>query len=148
MNFPELLVLAVGEGVHGVDDDGLDSAAGPVPKHVVHDRHHVGEALPGARAGRQYAGLTRIDLENRLALVVVQEELLAPVIRVGFLGAEDLRAFLVEQALPDQIVDGAAPSRRWGSVAGGARARSPPHRGCRRPNRPIRGSRILMKLRV
>ena len=79
---PELLVLAVGEGVHGVDDDGLDSAAGTVSKHVVHDRHHVGEALPGTGAGGQNAGLTCMDLENRLALVLVQEELLAAMVRV------------------------------------------------------------------
>ena len=43
---PEFLVLAVGQCVHRIDDDGLDSLAGSVSENVVHDRHDVGEALP------------------------------------------------------------------------------------------------------
>ena len=109
----ELLVLAVGQRVHRIDDDGLDAAAGPAPEHVVHDRHDVGEALAGTRAGCQHIGPASLRLEDRLALVLVQEELLAPVVGVGFADTKDPRAFPVENPQLDQVVDGAAgPERR------------------------------------
>ena len=50
----ELLVLAVGEGVHRVDDDRLDAAPGAAAQHAVHDRHDVAKALAGTGAGRQH----------------------------------------------------------------------------------------------
>ena len=109
---PELFVLAVGEGVHGVDDDGPDPLAGSAPKHVVHDRHDVGEALAGDGAGGQHAGPARGHLEDRLALVPVQEERPAAVVRVGLVHPEDTRAFLVEDAFRDQVVDRAAGAER------------------------------------
>ena len=104
----ELLVLAVGQRVHRVDDDGLNAAAGTAPEHVIHDRHDVGEALAGAGAGRQYVGLALLRLENRLALVLMQEELLAAVVGVGLVDPEDLRAFPVEYSQLDQFIDRAA----------------------------------------
>ena len=109
---PQLLVLAVGQSVHGVDDDGPDPLAGPAAKHVVHDRHDVGEALAGAGAGGQHAGPALGRLEDRLALVPVQVERSAPVVRVGFADPEDARAFLVEDPFRDQIVDRAAGAER------------------------------------
>ena len=50
----ELLVLAVGEGVHRVDDDRLDAAPGAAAQHAVNDRHDVAKALAGTGAGRQH----------------------------------------------------------------------------------------------
>ena len=93
-DLPEFLVLAIGQRVHRVDNDGLDAPAGPAPEHVVHDRHDVGEALAGARTGRQ-------------------EELLAAVVGVGLVYPENPRALRVQHVLLDQIVDGATgPERR------------------------------------
>ena len=110
---PELLVLAVGEGVHRVDDDGPDAAAGAAPEHVVHDRHDVGEALAGAGTGRQYVGTALLRLADRVALVLVEEELPAAVVGPGLVDPEDPRALRVEGALVDEIIDRAAgPERR------------------------------------
>ena len=110
---PELLALAVGQRVHRVDDDGLDAAAGPAPEHVVHDRHDVGEALPGAGAGGQHIGPALPCLQDRLALVLVQEELLAVVVGVGLADPEDAGTFPMEYSQLDQVIDGAAgPERR------------------------------------
>ena len=50
----KLLVLAVGERVHRVDDDRLDAAPGAGEQHAVHDRHDVAQALAGTGAGRQH----------------------------------------------------------------------------------------------
>jgi len=41
----ELPELAVRQGVHGIDDDGLYSAAGSVSEHVIHDGDDVCEAF-------------------------------------------------------------------------------------------------------
>ena len=110
---PELLGLAVGEGVHGVDDDGLDAAAGPAPEDAVHDRHDVGEALSGAGTGRQYVGAAFLRLEDRVALVPVQEELPAAMIVFGLADPEYPRALGMENPLLDQIVDRSpGPERR------------------------------------
>ena len=58
----QFLVLAVGQGVHRVHDDGLDATPGPVPEDVVHDRHDVRQALPGTRAAGQDVGLALLGL--------------------------------------------------------------------------------------
>ena len=113
----ELLALAVGEGVHRVDDDGPDAAAGAAPEHLVHDRHDVGEALAGAGAGGQHVGAALLRLQDRVALVQVEEELPAAVVVValalGLVDPEDPRTLRVEGALADQVVDRAAgPERR------------------------------------
>ena len=110
---PELLALAVGEGVHRVDHHGLDAAAGSVAEHVVHDRYDVGEALSGAGAGRQYVGAALLRLADRVALVLVEEELPAAVVGLGLVDPEDSRALRVEKALLDQVIDRASgPERR------------------------------------
>ena len=109
---PELFVLAVGEGVHGVDDDGPDAPAGPGTKHVVHDRHDVGEALAGAGSGGQDAGPALGRHADRVALVSVQEEPPAAGVRVGLADPENARAFLVQHPFRDQIVDRATRAER------------------------------------
>ena len=102
---PELLILAVGEGVHRVDHNGLDAAAGSVAEHVVHNRHDVGEALSGAGARRQYVRAALLRLADRVALVLMEEELPAAVVGLGLVDPKDPRAFRVESALVDQIID-------------------------------------------
>ncbi|TFE69315.1 hypothetical protein A7Q09_05335 [Methylacidiphilum sp. Yel] len=42
----ELASLAVGEGVHGVDDDGPDALPGPLAQHGVHNGNEVSKTLP------------------------------------------------------------------------------------------------------
>jgi len=42
----EFLVLAIGKGVHRVDDDRLDTLTEPRSQNVINDRHDVREALP------------------------------------------------------------------------------------------------------
>ena len=143
----ELLVLAVGQRVHRVDDDGLNAAAGTAPEHVIHDRHDVGEALAGAGAGRQYVGLALLRLENRLALVLMQEELLAAVVGVGLVDPEDLRAFPVEYSQLDQFIDRAAGPERRVELEERLRPEAPAPR-MPSTNASIRASRILMKPRV
>ena len=110
---PEFFALAVGQRVHRIDDDGLDSAAGPAPEHVVHDRHDVGEALPRTGAGGQHIGPALSCLQDRLALVLVQEELLAAVVDVGLADPQDAGTFPMEYPQLDQVIDGATgPERR------------------------------------
>ena len=48
--FLQLAKLAVGEGVHRVDDDGLNPFAGTVAQNVVHDGDDVGKTFARARA--------------------------------------------------------------------------------------------------
>jgi DNA-binding SARP family transcriptional activator len=47
----QLVLLAVGQRVHRVDDHGLDAVAAALAEHPVHDGDDVGEALPRAGAG-------------------------------------------------------------------------------------------------
>ena len=73
----------------------------------------VGEALPRTGAGRQYVRPTPLGgLQNRLALVLVQEKLLAAVVRIRLAAPEDPRAFLVKYPLGNQIIDRAAGLER------------------------------------
>ena len=87
--------------------------AGSASEHVVHDRHYVGEALARTGAGRQYVRPTPLGgLQNRVALVPVQEKLLAAVVRIRLADPEDPRAFLVKDRLGNQIIDRAAGLER------------------------------------
>ena len=49
----EFFLLAVGQGVHRVDDDRLDALARAGPQDVVDDRDDVAEALARTGAGRE-----------------------------------------------------------------------------------------------
>ena len=82
-------------------------------EHVVHDRNYVGEALPRTGAGRQYVRPPPLGgLQNRVALVPVQEKLLAAVVRIGLADPEDPRAFLVKDPLGNQVIDRATGLER------------------------------------
>jgi hypothetical protein len=97
-------MLAVGESVHRVDDDGLDALAGATSEDVIHYRGDVREALAGARTGGEYVVVTGAGDADSLGLVAVEPEGDARIIR-AFASAEDARAFAVDYALFDQLVD-------------------------------------------
>ena len=64
------------------------------PQHAVHDRHDVGQTLARTGAGREHIVLPLMRLENRFALMSVQEELPAAVILERLAIAEYPRAFV------------------------------------------------------
>ena len=97
----QLPELAVGQGVHRVDDDRLDPRpVGPRGlgcQDPVNDRDDVGQALPGPGPGGQHvaaAGASRLD---GLALMLVQPQHRA--VRVVVLEPEDPLALRLEQSL-------------------------------------------------
>ena len=104
----EFFLLAVGQGIHRVDHNGLDAPTRPVAQHMVHDGDYVGQALPGPGAAGQDIGLALLGLEDRLALVGVELEGLAGEVRNGLVEPEDAGALRMERALADQIVNRAA----------------------------------------
>ncbi len=104
---PRLALLAVGQGVHRVDDDGPDAPPAALAQDVVHDRHDVGHALARAGAGGQHVGQARAGDADGLGLVAVREQRLPVALRLG-LDAEDAAALGVQDAPRDQVVDGRA----------------------------------------
>ena len=78
----KLAVLAVGEGVHRVDDDGLYTPAGTPSQDVVDDRDDVGEALARARAGGEDVVVPCAGSPDRLGLVAVKPEGIAALVQV------------------------------------------------------------------
>ena len=100
----QFFVLTVGESVHWIDDDCLNSPARAISKHMVHNRNDVGETLSRTSASREDTGLAFVDFPDRFALVLVQEKLLSNRIHIGFFDSENPRAFLPENSLqrPDR----------------------------------------------
>jgi hypothetical protein len=96
--------LAVGQGVHGVDDDRLDALPAAAAEDVVHGRHDVGQRLAAARPGSEDVGQTRPGHANGLGLVAVEAEGVARGIGPR-LTAEDAAALRVQLASGDQLVD-------------------------------------------
>ena len=84
---------------------------------------------------------------DRLALVLMQEELLAAVVGVGLVDPENLRAFPVEYSQLDQFIDRAAGPERRVELEERLRPEAPAPR-MPSTNASIRASRILMKPRV
>ncbi|MCY4375068.1 MAG: hypothetical protein OXC31_15005 [Spirochaetaceae bacterium] len=109
---PELLMLAVGERVHRIDDDRLDTAPGTGAQDAVHNGDDVRKALAGAGAGRQYVRPAFVRMEDRLALVPVQRQERTVMVLARLANAEDPRALFGEYSLLDQIVDRAAAAER------------------------------------
>ena len=101
---PQLALLAVGQGVHRVDDDGLDASPATAAQDGVHDGHHVGEGLAASCPGGQDVGVAAARDADGLALVAVETKGTARALRVG-LDAEDLAAFRMENAFSDEIVN-------------------------------------------
>lgn len=70
----ELVHLTVGQGVHGVDHDGLDALAVAPLEHVVDDGNEVGQALAGARPRSDHVVFSACCGADGLLLVTVQLE--------------------------------------------------------------------------
>src|SRR4051812_25055303 len=104
---PQLLFLAVGERIHRIDDDCLDSAApASLAEHVVDDRHDVGEALARAGACREDVVLALLRGADCVRLVAVEAQRVTRAIELSRLvDPEDLAAFLVEQPLRNELID-------------------------------------------
>ena len=92
-----LLVLAVCQRIHRVNDNRLDTLAGTTPQDMVHGWNNVGQALARSRATRQDVGLVFLGLPDRFRLVCVQEKLFAGKIGVGLVDAKDLGALWVQK---------------------------------------------------
>ena len=110
----QLPELAVGQGVHRVDDDrpdpGLPVARLAGAQHAVHDRHDVGQRLAGACAGGEHVAVAAARGADGVPLVPVEADR-APVAGgrgVALAGLEDVRALRVQPALGDQVGDRAA----------------------------------------
>ncbi len=106
----QLARLAVRQGVHRVDDDGLDALAAPAPENVVDDGDDVGEALARAGTGRQDVALALPRCEDRFFLVTVETEP-APFaldLVAVLVAPEDLRTPRVQHAALDEFVDPAS----------------------------------------
>ena len=106
----QLLLLAVGQRVHRVDDDRRDpapaSARLPGAEDVIDDRHDVREALARAGAGRQDVVLAGARGADGVGLVAVQPQRLAGAAGLGLLAdAEDPAALGVQEPLTDEVVD-------------------------------------------
>lgn len=100
----EFTELAVGEGVHWVDDDRLDAAGGAVSQHMIHDRNNLGEALARAGARRYHVWAARSGRLDCADLVAEEAQVgpklggapvLAPLEHLGGRG--------VQQVLADQV---------------------------------------------
>jgi hypothetical protein len=70
----ELAVLAVGQGVHGVDADGLHPRLAPAPEDRVHDRDDVSKALARPCPGGEHVRPVAAGHLYRLDLVAVEPQ--------------------------------------------------------------------------
>ena len=104
----QLLVLAVGQGVHRVDDDGLDALPGTVPKDEIDDGDDVREALARSGPGGQNVAVPRAGRFDGVQLVPVQLERSRRLPAHLALDRKDLPAFLVKQPPRHYVRDGRA----------------------------------------
>ena len=104
---PQLVLLAVGQCVHRVDNDGFDAIAAALAEHAVHNGDDVGEALARAGARSDHVVVAAGGGFNRFGLVAVQSQRPHQGIRVR-LDAKDLAARRLENPLVDQGVDSAS----------------------------------------
>lgn len=97
--------LAVGEGIHRVDDQGLDASPRTSSQDLIDDRNDIGKALTGCGAGRQNVVASLNCPTNRIGLMAVQMKRPPGIIAAGSLVlAENPAAFLMEDALRHQAV--------------------------------------------
>jgi hypothetical protein len=107
----ELLQLAVGEGIHRIDDDAVDAPGRCAAKHRVDDRYDVGEALAGAGAGGDDVVAALAGGANRRGLMAMQPQWGTRIGRM-FLTAEDPAALVIQNAVANEVVDPAAGLER------------------------------------
>ena len=72
--FFQFVKLAVGEGIHGIDDNGLNPPAAASLEHVIYNGDDVGQTFPRTRAGGQHIIVARLGGRNRIGLMLVQPE--------------------------------------------------------------------------
>ena len=99
----QFVELAVGQGVHGVDDDGLDASAAAMVENIVHDGDDVGQALPGAGAGGQDIVVAGHGSLDGVSLMLMESQ--RPVRFIGGFDAEDVAALRVQRPLVDQVLN-------------------------------------------
>ena len=118
--FGKLAHLAVGQRIHGIDNDGLDAFAGAIAKHVIHDRQNVGQTLARACAGSQHKIGPGASRPDRLILMAMKPHGMARA--VGFLlSPKYLCTRLVKNLFGDQLVDRGTGFKRWVELNQGRR---------------------------
>ena len=100
----QLAVLTVGEGVHWINDDRLDTLSRAPAQHVVDDGDDVGEALAGTRTGRQDIIVSSPGNADGLLLVSVEAKGLSFAVKVWF-DPENFSAAGMQNRLVDQFID-------------------------------------------
>ena len=68
----EFFVLAVGQSIHGIDDNRLDSAARAIAEDMINDGHDVGETFARTGAAGQNVAFVFLCLADGFSLVRVQ----------------------------------------------------------------------------
>ena len=124
---PELFLLAVGERVHGIDDDR--ACAGPFASALrlddgVDDRNEVAERLSGPGTGRHHEALAGKRKADRLDLVSPELEAPVGVVGPGSQVAENLGAFRRQPAHRRQDPRSSHHLRNADSAGSAARART------------------------
>ena len=68
----QLVELAVGQRVHGIDDNGLDAPAAAPAEYVVNNGDDIGQAFARSRASGEHIALARPGCLDRIGLVSVK----------------------------------------------------------------------------
>lgn len=111
--FFQLTKLAVGQRIHGINDDRLNAAPRARPQDVVHDGHDVGEALARAGPSRLDVVPALFCLPYGIFLMLVKAMVLSAADRGGFIAPEDLAAASIENTGPYKLVNGLARLEGW-----------------------------------
>ena len=101
----QLLVLAVGQGVHRIDHHPLHAAVGPVSQHMIDHGNDISQTLPRSGSAGQYIGLTFPGFQNRFTLVGVQQQLVAGAIRLRLADTKNTGALRMQDLGLSEIVD-------------------------------------------
>ena len=112
--FLQLSELAIGQGIHRVDDQRLNAAAGTSPENLIDDRNDIGKALAGCSSSGQDVVAPLNGPANRIRLMAVQMKWPARIVATGLLVlAENPATFLMKDALAHQSVDRIAWLEGW-----------------------------------
>lgn len=108
----QLVELAVRQRVHGVDHDRRDAVRAGVTEDGIHDRHDVGKAFTGSRAGGEHIAAAVPGRLDGFPLVPIQRQRPPAGIAGIPLDPEESAAVGVQQTCADQFVDRAAGGER------------------------------------
>ena len=103
--FFKLPILAVGQGIHGVDDDSLYPLARALVENTVHDGDHVGKAFPGTGPGCQDVIPPLLRFADGLFLVGMEAKSRPASRSCGFIPPEDFGTNRVQEAFRRQFLD-------------------------------------------